>query len=575
MRTPSREMRSSMGASQDEDVPSFGETGMDLACGGCGGKLSQRWVTLNQLEVTHFLCETCGRVWLDEPKCRQLNVVIPAESIRDLTDFRCPRCVSKFLERVAPAPSMDVEMAQCRHCGGLLMNVMDGVLDQSIALADDAFGSFITDLALLRKLARQKLQRHQLPESFGVENARETDYKCPSCDAALTLYRVFDRTTRATADFEICDACFGIWLDKDDLVNKDGASRGSRLEVDFESITPSQKACPKCRDITLISMRFKSLDTVIDCCPSCLGTWLDGGELRQFSEHLNQYDYGVINTLVDNAVFRNPTLCRVLKHFSRALHDLDSQVQSQARNLEHAREIQEKLVFGQAGSEALCARRFGDYDVAQHWQPAREVGGDYFDLIPFDIDGIPFLGVCVADVSGKGLPASLLMANFQALLRSFAPKNPSPRDLCCQLNQVLFANTTPNKYITAVYGVLDLARHEFTFTNAGHEQPIHLGNDGTRFLKTGGTVLGLFPKWEFQQETILLNPGDRLILYTDGISEAGVSRGEAFEPDRLCHTAQQHRERSVKDLHAILVGTVKEFCANAFHDDATLLVLGR
>jgi len=372
----------------------------------------------------------------------------------------------------------------------------------------------VTDLALIQKHQRQKLKKNKLPASFSVENARETDFKCPSCEAALTLYRVFDRDKQVGADFEICDICYGIWLDKEDFQSKESRTDGTALEVDFESIAPGQKACPKCRDISLISMKFKSLDTVIDCCPSCFGTWLDGGELRQFCDHLGRHDYDVINTLIDNAVFRNPSLCKVLKQFSRALHDLDTQVQNQALNLVHAREIQEKLLLGQDVTDAIRNHRHGNYEIAQHWQPAKEVGGDYFDLIPFQREETPYLGVCIADVSGKGLPASLLMANFQALLRSFATRNTSPCDLCAQLNRVLYQNTTPNKYITAVYGVLNLATNEFTYTNAGHEQPIHLGCRGAEFLKTGGTVLGLFPEWDFQEETIVLEAGDRLVLYT-------------------------------------------------------------
>lgn len=537
-----------------------------MQCRTCRKPVSVHHVPMDQGEVSFNLCEDCRQFGVSGAVLGQLGVqvMLGAPSNR-----HCPHCDGVLLDFAKDLPG---SAASCRRCGHLEL-----ILDPKRQPDEqrDPLGELLDAAAMLLRHQQQQRRSTQLPAAFHVENAQETDLKCPACDHALTRYRVHDKNKDAPGDFEICDGCFGIWLDREDFLHRPDHSDALRLEVDHHSIQPSSRICPKCRDTKLFLMKFSGSSVEIDCCADCYGTWLDGGELQAFCDYLGGSDHDVIDALVDNAVFRDPALCKTLRHFSRTLHDLDAQVREQTRNLDQARLIQTRLLFagGEIGGDAPIP--FGDYQVSRFWQPARVVGGDYFDLISLDLDGDPGLGICIADVSGKGLPASLLMANFQALLRAFAPGAESPSELCNHLSGVLYHNTTPGKYITAFYAVLDLKRHRLTYTNAGHNPPAYFGKEGGAFLKTKGTVLGLFPKWNFGQETIDLNPGDRILFYTDGVSEVVNEEEEDFGEERLLELLGQSRKTPVQKAHQHITRAVKEYCNNSFQDDATTLLLHR
>jgi phosphoserine phosphatase RsbU/P len=212
-----------------------------------------------------------------------------------------------------------------------------------------------------------------------------------------------------------------------------------------------------------------------------------------------------------------------------------------------------------------------DCELSVSWRPARAVSGDYFDFLQLS-DRL--IGLCVADVAGKGMPAALLMSNVQAAVKASAGPETSPAELCSQVNRLVRSNVTSNKYVTFFYGMLDIASRRLVYVNAGHNPPLVIhGNGSATRLEEGGTVIGVFTEAVFDQGEILLEPGDRLILYTDGITEAENATGEQFGEDRLVDLLASYRLLDAEGIKASVMRSVNRFCDGLFCDDATLLVL--
>jgi phosphoserine phosphatase RsbU/P len=235
------------------------------------------------------------------------------------------------------------------------------------------------------------------------------------------------------------------------------------------------------------------------------------------------------------------------------------------RELIEARELQENLL-------ANTTSAIEGLQVAARWQPATTVGGDY--IAAFNLDQ-EHAALCVADVVGKGLPAALLMSNFQAALKSLAAEHPSPADVSTRLNELLYANIPLHKFITAFYAVVNIPDRTLTFTNAGHNPPLLVRAAGECVrLEAGGSVLGAFPNTRFEEDQIQLRHGDRLVLFTDGLTEAVDPSGEQFDEQRLIDLLCDQRNQSAEDLNDTVFDTVGEFCDNTFRDDAALMVIG-
>ena len=234
------------------------------------------------------------------------------------------------------------------------------------------------------------------------------------------------------------------------------------------------------------------------------------------------------------------------------------------QELEQAREIQQSLLPKQIP-------QVPGFEIDGTWEPARLVGGDYFDVIP--LSGSK-LGLCIADVVGKGVSAALLMANVQASVRAFATASTSPSALCSRVNSVLCSSISTGKFVTFFYGVLDAERGTFEYTNAGHPPPILLRAKGdVQELTGGGAVLGVFSDWQYRDLQLHFYPGDRLLLFTDGITEAARVESEEFGEQRLIEGARRSAEKSTAELKASLLEQVKQFCSYQLQDDATLIVL--
>jgi sigma-B regulation protein RsbU (phosphoserine phosphatase) len=175
---------------------------------------------------------------------------------------------------------------------------------------------------------------------------------------------------------------------------------------------------------------------------------------------------------------------------------------------------------------------------------------------------------------GKGVSAALLMANLQAAVHAFAQDAQSPAWLCSRVNAVLCSNIAEGKFVTFFYGVLDAATRQFDFCNAGHVPPLLINDSGSiRRLPTGGIVLGMFDTAEYANATVNLSPGDRLVLFTDGITEAFSPAGEEYGEERVAQAATEHRKLSAPDLNHRLLQDASDFCKGQFHDDATLVVI--
>jgi len=241
-----------------------------------------------------------------------------------------------------------------------------------------------------------------------------------------------------------------------------------------------------------------------------------------------------------------------------------SQLEQQEKELETAREIQARLIPARIP-------QLSNLEIVGSYQPARLVGGDYFDVIKFTETSV---AVCVADVVGKGIAASLLMANVQAVVRAFAAETVNPSEICAQLNRVLCSNLAPDKFVTFFYCVIDTAAKTLRYSNAGHCFPLlHRSRGDVGVLADGGIVLGILPDAKYSDVAMHFNPGNRLLLFTDGITEATNPRGEEYGEDRLRQELDEDASEETATLHRKLMQNVSEFCHGNFADDATLVLI--
>ncbi len=247
------------------------------------------------------------------------------------------------------------------------------------------------------------------------------------------------------------------------------------------------------------------------------------------------------------------------------LYEEEKRLQRMERELQMARDIQQSLLPKENPT-------LPGAEIAGLSRPAREVGGDYYDFIELGNDR---LGVVIADVSGKGVPASLLMSNIQATLRVQAVTSASTKDCIAEANTALHKSTEPDKYATLFYGILDTVGKNFTCTNAGHNPPMLISQDGTcRRLETGGIVLGMLAQMPYQEEHIHLKSGDLLLMFSDGITEAMNDREQEFGEEKLIELLVKNRALSPEPLLKIIVAEVSEFTgAVPQQDDMTLVAI--
>lgn len=238
--------------------------------------------------------------------------------------------------------------------------------------------------------------------------------------------------------------------------------------------------------------------------------------------------------------------------------------QQQGQELEKAREIQEGLL-------PKKIPQVRGLEVVGAWQPARAVGGDYYDVLKFS-DRV--IGVCIGDVVGKGISAALLMANLQASFRAFAAEGVSPGTLCQKLNGVICNNIAADKFVTFCYCTIDAEEGRLVYASAGHCPPLLLRGSGVVVaLKEGGTPLGVMSGRIYVDTEAHLELGDRLVLYTDGLTEAMDADEQEFGEARLVELGTRNIALGAAELLAIIRKEVSAFSGGSFQDDFTLVVV--
>lgn len=239
------------------------------------------------------------------------------------------------------------------------------------------------------------------------------------------------------------------------------------------------------------------------------------------------------------------------------------------KELEVASRIQRAIVPGQSPPFPDRA----DFTVRASMTPARAVGGDFFDFFLVDPS---HLGFVIADVSGKGVPAALFMAVCRTLIKATAGIGVAPDACLTRVNRVLASEGVPSMYVTVFYGLLDTRTGGLTYCNAGHNPPfvIRAGGRVEPLAQTGGTVVGLFEHAQYESGELRLAPGDALLAYTDGVTEACDALGEEYTTARLQPCLARHADSLLDDLIAAVTGEVTAFAGEAPQgDDITVLAV--
>lgn len=242
-------------------------------------------------------------------------------------------------------------------------------------------------------------------------------------------------------------------------------------------------------------------------------------------------------------------------------------------------QIEQELAIAASIQESLFPAKLpalAGSDVAAHNRQARQVGGDYYDVLP--LGGTPGRHLlCVADISGKGLPAALLMSNIQATLRAIT-RTPVPlAELATMTNALLFASTPSNRFATAFLLDYDPQTGACVYVNGGHNDGIVLRRDGTvELLAATGMPVGLFAKAAYEEGRTQLLAGDVLMLYSDGVPEANDVHEEDFGMDRVIDVLKSHRDCPAAELADRMMKSIDAFVGSApQHDDITLMVMKR
>jgi sigma-B regulation protein RsbU (phosphoserine phosphatase) len=232
--------------------------------------------------------------------------------------------------------------------------------------------------------------------------------------------------------------------------------------------------------------------------------------------------------------------------------------------LQRAREIQRSLL-----PETLP--QIDGVEITARWQPAREVSGDYYDVLRLADDRV---ALCVGDVVGKGMPAALLMSSLQAALKAVAYRVGSPKEICSQVRDVMLQSLTGGTFVTFFLCIVDRGAGRLTYCNAGHNPPLLVRADGTLVaLDVGGPILArIAAEIPYQEASVNIAPGDRLVLYTDGVTEAMDADEEMFEEERLQALVLEHRRDSAPELERVIADTVLAHADGVLQDDLTLVV---
>jgi len=263
-----------------------------------------------------------------------------------------------------------------------------------------------------------------------------------------------------------------------------------------------------------------------------------------------------------------------LVEYDNLSRELDAERKSLAEKIEQERRAAQELEFAKQVQARLFPQslpQLKSLDYAGLCIPAREVGGDYYDFLNL---GPQRLGLVLGDISGKGMPAALLMANLQANLRSqYATAWQEPTQFLESVNTLFYQNTIESAYATLFFAEYDDRVHRLRYANCGHYSALLLRSAGRlERLDSTGTVLGLFADWKCDFVETQLQLGDTLLLYTDGVTESFDGRGEEFGEERLVETLRRNLSLPAQRLLVSVVDEVRAFSPQDQQDDLTLIV---
>jgi sigma-B regulation protein RsbU (phosphoserine phosphatase) len=213
-------------------------------------------------------------------------------------------------------------------------------------------------------------------------------------------------------------------------------------------------------------------------------------------------------------------------------------------------------------------------DIAAKNISSYQVGGDYFDILETPGEKLLF---AIGDVTGKGIPAALLMANLQAMLHVLLPIDITLSEASGQINDIIYQNTPSDKFITFFWGIFNPDNAEFRFVNAGHNPPLWFKSEETksRELEEGGLILGAMSTMSpYEEQTIKLSTDDLLVFYTDGVTEAiNEEANEEFGKERLLNCIHEHRDKSAEEIQQAIINAVRDFSKEKQYDDITLIII--
>ena len=211
-------------------------------------------------------------------------------------------------------------------------------------------------------------------------------------------------------------------------------------------------------------------------------------------------------------------------------------------------------------------------DYGAQCRQAHELGGDCYDFVPLSDNR---LALAIADASGKGLAAALMISNVQSSLRtaaSFAEDDTAA--VLAVVNRQVYASSLEDRYATLFYGVFDGTTRTLRYVNAGHNPPIVIRRGGSiERLETGGAPVGMFPQWSYEEGTVQLNPGDLVVAYTDGVMEAANPAGEEWGVEGIRRAAAESHARTADGFVRAIFQSMDQFSRRRQSDDATVVVL--
>ena len=293
------------------------------------------------------------------------------------------------------------------------------------------------------------------------------------------------------------------------------------------------------------------------------------GDMKNIRTAMNRGAFDFITKPIDFEDMK-VTIQRTLRHLELWREALESRDKLVA--------LQNELSVANKMQQSILPTSFptgSGFEIFGSMEPARDVGGDFFDVLSLE-DGR--IGLVVADVSDKGVPAALFMMSSRTLLKGSAIGLDSPGRVLTEVNQLLQEENDAAMFVTVFYATFDPETGELAYANGGHNTPlvVHADGSSTVIPPTGGVALGVVPEFTFEESSMTLQPGDHVVLYTDGVTEAENNQGDQFGLERLCEIFTGGAPMDVRATNDAVFAAVEAFAGDAPQfDDVTCLTLRR